>query len=561
MVIIFDEVKPVARQHKENLVKLSKMGYSALALTAAGALALSGCASNGDSGGSTGGASDGIVSVNNTEPQKGLIPADTTEVGGGKVVDAMWEGLVYYDEKGVTQMGVAKSIEADESGSLWTVKLRDDAVFSDGTPVLAHNFVDAWNYAANVDTALMNQSFFEAIKGFKNEGDVYGAEGELEGLKIIDDHTFTIDATPDFKDRLGYSAYYPLPDVAFEDMEAFGQHPIGNGLYKFADENAWKHNESISLVKNDTYVGPREIKNEGIFFKVYQSLDAAYTDLLAGNLDVLDQIPDTSFSVFKDELGDRAIDQAGALTTTLTISVNLDHFGMDEEGKLRRAALSMALDREEIIDVIFEGTNIPAKDFTSPVVDGYNPDLPGSKVLDFNLDEAKKLWAQADAISPFEGTLEVATNTDGPHQVWVEAVANQWAKNLDISAAPKSYPTFAAFLDARETDTVGGAFRSGWQGDYPGAYNYLQPLYVTGASSNHGFYSNAEFDKLISDAAKASDNTARNKILDQAQEILFADLPSIPLWYQGTTGGFSESVSDVKFGWNSVPIFNEIVKK
>ncbi|MBL3700599.1 peptide ABC transporter substrate-binding protein [Leucobacter luti] len=532
----------------------SRKALSFIALAAAGALALSGCTSGGDSA-SSGGESGGIISVNSTEPQKGLIPADTTEVGGGKVVDALWEGLVYYDAEGATQMGVAESIETD-NGTTWTVKLRDDAVFSDGTPVLAKNFVDAWNYAANVDNALGNQYFFSAIKGFSETEPVEA----LEGLKIIDDQTFTIEATPDFRDRLGYSAYYPLPDVAFEDMEAYGQAPIGNGLYKLASDDAWKHDVEIKLVKNDTYVGPREVSNDGIDFKMYASLDAAYTDLLANNLDVLDQIPDTSFAVFQDELGDRAINQAGALLTTLTVSMNLNNFE-GEEGKLRRQALSMAVDREEIIDVIFEGTNIPARDFTSPIVDGYTEDLKGVEKLDFNPEEAKKLWAEADAIKPFEGTLEVATNSDGPHQVWIEAVANQWSNTLGVTAAPKLYPTFQAFLDDRESDVVGGPFRSGWQADYPGAYNYLQPLYYSGASSNHGFYANPAFDTLLDEAVQEADHEKSIDKLHQAQEILLEDMPSIPLWYQGTTGGFSENVDNVTFGWNSVPIFNEITKK
>ncbi len=544
-------------------MKRSRIGLGVAALAAAAALVLSGCTSGTgnetttpDAAGTEAPAtSDAIITVNSTEPQKPLLPAGTSEVGGGKVVDALFEGLIYYDADGATQMGVAESIET-EDGTTWNVKLREDAVFSDGTPVKAKNFVDAWNYAANIDNAMDNQYFFSDIEGFSADAPVEA----LSGLTVVDDYNFTIKATPDFKDRLGYSAYYPLPDVAFEDMEAFGQNPVGNGLYKFAGDDAWKHDVSISLVKNDTYVGPREVKNGGIEFKMYASLDSAYTDLLAGNLDVLDQIPDTSFGVFREELGDRAINQGGALTTTLAISTNLEHFGMDEEGKLRRAALSMALDREQIIDVIFDGTNIPATDFTSPVVDGYSDSLTGAEVLQYNPEEAKKLWAEADAISPFTGTLEVATNSDGPHLVWVEAVANQWKNELGIETAPKTYPTFAAFLDDREADTVGGPFRAGWQGDYPGAYNYLQPLYYTNASSNHGFYSNPEVDSLLTEAVAESDSSARNAKLAEVQEILLQDLPSIPLWYQGTTGGYGESVDNVKFGWNSVPIFEAITK-
>lgn len=543
-------------------MKRSRFRLGLLAITAAGALALTACSSGGGNGNTDGGdtpapapAGSQIITVNGTEPQKGLLPADTTEVGGGKVVDAIFEGLVYYDAEGTAQLGVAESIESEDKVT-WTIKLREDAVFSDGTPVLAHNFVDAWNYAANIDNAMGNQYFFYPIKGWSEEE----AVEKMEGLTIVDDHTFTVEATPDFPDRLGYSAFYPLPDVAFEDMAAFGQSPIGNGLYKFETPDAWKHDVEIKLVKNDTYVGPREVKNDGLHIVMYASLDAAYTDVLAGNLDIIDQIPEASLALFEDEFSGRSINQTGMLITTLTISENLPHFS-GEEGKLRRAALSMATNREEITDVVFKGTNLPSRDFSSSAVDGYSDNLKGVEVLEFNPEKAKELWAEADAISPFTGVLELATNTDGPHLVWVEAVTNQWQNVLGIQAAPKSYPTFSAFLEDREKDVVGGPFRAGWQADYPGMYNFLAPLYATGASSNHGFYSNAEFDALLDKASRSDSRDETVEALRAAQEILLEDLPSIPLWNQATTGAYAETVDNVNFGWNSVPIFNEIVKK
>lgn len=540
-------------------MKRSRIGTGLIALAAAGSLALAGCASGGGNegdGGNNQGASGGIITVNGTEPQKGLIPADTTEVGGGKVVDSLFEGLTYYKADGTWDLAVAESIEPNEDRTVWTIKLRDDAKFSDGTPVLAHNFVDAWNYAANVDNALGNQYFFYPIKGWSETEPVEA----LEGLKIVDDHTFTVEATPDFPDRIGYSAFYPLPDVAFEDMQAFGQNPIGNGPYKLDGEGAWKHDVEIKMVKNDEYVGPREAQNDGLTVIMYASLDAAYTDVQAGNLDIIDQIPESALATFEDDFGDRAVNQTGMLLTTVTISVNLPHFGMDEEGKLRRQALSLATDREEITSVIFKGTNLPARDFSSSAVAGYDDNLEGVEVLEFDPEKAKDLWAQADAISPFEGTLPLASNGDGPHNQWIEALANQWINNLGISVEPKFYPTFAAFLEDREADVVGGPFRAGWQADYPGMYNFLAPLYATGASSNHGFYSNAEFDGLLDTASRTGDQDEAIAAMQQAQEILLADLPSIPLWNQATTGAFGENLNNVEFGWNSVPLFYEITK-
>lgn len=103
-------------------MKRSRIGLGIIALAAAGSLALTGCSTGGGNDGDKGGTSGGIITVNNTEPQKGLLPGDTTEVGGGKVVDVLWEGLVYYDADGKTQMGVAESIESDDQLN-WTVKL------------------------------------------------------------------------------------------------------------------------------------------------------------------------------------------------------------------------------------------------------------------------------------------------------------------------------------------------------------------------------------------------------------------------------------------------------
>src|SRR5690606_18486691 len=110
---------------------------------------------------------------------------------------------------------------------------------------------------------------------------------ELTGLKKTDDHTFTIELTSpvanDFATRLGYSAFYPLPDVAFDDMKAFGENPIGNGPYKLAGEGAWQHDVKIDLVKNEDYQGDRKVMNGGLTITFYASFDAAYADLQGGN--------------------------------------------------------------------------------------------------------------------------------------------------------------------------------------------------------------------------------------------------------------------------------------
>lgn len=523
----------------------------AVGMSAALALGLAACSSDSDdAAASSSGGGDNYVLANGSEPQNPLIPANTNETGGGRVVDLIYSGLVYYDNDGVHHNELAESIEL-EGEKTYRVTLRDGITFADGTEIKAENFVNAWNKA--VEESLLNSYFFEPILGYE-EG-----KASMEGLKVIDDKTFTIELDhpeSDFPTRLGYSAYFPLPDEALDDLATFGENPNGNGPYKVVE---WNHNQDILLVPNENYDGPREAKNDGIKFVFYASQDAAYSDLLAGNLDVLDAVPDSAFGTFQTELGDRWVNQPYAGFQSFTIPEKLEHFS-GEEGVLRRQAISMAINREEVTKTIFQDTRTPATDFSSPVVEGYSDNIEGAEVLEFNPDKAKELWAEADKISEFTGEFTLAYNSDGGHQAWVDAVVNQLKNNLGIHAVSQPYPDFKSLRDDVTNRTISGAFRTGWQADYPLVSNFLAPLYATGASSNDGDYSNAEFDALIAEAARAATPEEGVKKYQEAEAILMKELPAIPLWYPNVTGGYSENVSDVVFTWKSAPAYYLITK-
>ncbi|WP_298741747.1 ABC transporter substrate-binding protein [uncultured Microbacterium sp.] len=539
-------------------MKRNKIALAGIALFVAGGLALAGCAGTGSStpSASEGGASTAIIKTNGSEPQNPLIPTNTNETGGGKILDEIFAGLVYYDASGEPQNDMAESITVDDAQNL-TVKIKEGQTFTDGTEVQAHNFIDAWNYGATLSNEQLSSYFFEDIEGFS-----YDEDSELTGLVEVDDYTFTIalnKPASDFALRLGYSAFYPLPDVAFEDMAAFGESPIGNGPYKLASEDAWQHDVQISLVKNEDYTGGRTAQNAGLDIIFYATQEAAYADLQGGNVDVIDGVPPSALATFEDELGERAVNQPAAIFQSFAIPERLAHFSGDE-GKLRRAAISMSINREEITEVVFQGTRTPASDFTSPVIAGWSDSLEGAEVLAYNPDEAKKLWAEADAISPWTGSFQIAYNSDGGHQTWVDAVANSIKNTLGIEASGTPYVDFASLRSEVTGRTIQTAFRTGWQADYPGLYNFLGPLYATNAGSNDGDYSNPEFDELLSSGISATDPEEANADFQEAQSILLADLPVLPLWYSNVSGGFAEGVENVEFGWNSVPLYHQITK-
>lgn len=207
-------------------MKRNKIALAGTALFVIGALALAGCASggnesNGDAGGNVN--ADAIITTNGSEPENPLIPTNTNEVGGGKILDEIFAGLIYYDAEGKPVNDVAEEITTEDPQNL-TIKIKEGLTFTDGEEVTADNFIKAWNEGAKLSNGHLSSYFFEDIEGFS-----YDEDSELTGLKQVDDYTFTIalnKPASDFALRLGYSAFYPLPDVAFEDMDAFGQNPI-----------------------------------------------------------------------------------------------------------------------------------------------------------------------------------------------------------------------------------------------------------------------------------------------------------------------------------------------
>src|SRR5690606_3153814 len=132
------------------------------------------------------------------------------------------------------------------------------------SPVTAASFVDAWNFGAAAKNAQLNSYFFESIKGFDEVNKEGSKKEEMEGLKVVDDTTFTVELSQpesDFPLRLGYTAFMPLPEAAFEDPKAFGEKPVGNGPYKLTE---WNHDVNLKLDVNESYDGPRKAANGGI---------------------------------------------------------------------------------------------------------------------------------------------------------------------------------------------------------------------------------------------------------------------------------------------------------
>ena len=553
----------------------------ALGIVAIAALALTGC---GAGGGSNDGASESagdpnkVITAYSNEPQNPLLPANTGEVYGARAVELLFEGLRTYDPNGKPVNSLAESIESSDSQN-WTIKVKQGTKFTNGEPITAKTFVDSWNFAANSKNLQQNGFFFESIEGYAEVSAVTtekSADGKttttpaptaetMTGLAATDNSTITVKlAQPeaDWSLRLGYIAFAPLPSAALKDPKAFGENPIGNGPYKMEKEGAWVHDQSISLVKNADYSGPRAAKNGGVTFKFYTDPGPAYTDLQSDNLDVTDVLPSNALKTYVSDFPDRNATKAVATNSTLNIPGYNPNF-QGEAGKLRRQALSYAINREEIAKVVFNGTRTPAKAFAPPVIDGFKEGLKGSEVLKFDAAKAKDLWAQAEKIQPYDNSkpLQIASNTDGGNKEWIDAVTNGFKNNLGIQAEIQPFAKFAEVLNLRKSQQLPGLTRSGWQGDYPSLYNFLGPVWATGAPSNYEKYSNPEFDKLLQEGLASKTPDEANAKFNQAQEVLFEDLPGLPLWDQARPIVWSNNVVKAETGWNGGIRYFDITAK
>ena len=507
------------------------MLHRLVAMAAAGTMLMSvaACGSSSDDNAATSNSSDtSLISVNNSEPQNGLIPSDTNEMGGGKVIRYLFEGLVSFDAKGKQHLEVAESITPNEDATKYTIKLKKGWKFTNGEAVTAHSFADTWSFAANVKNAQKTSSRFSTIKGYDDlQNPNVDPKATLSGLSTPDDYTLVVELNkPDsvFPTKLAHQSMFPLPSVAFKDIKKFGQAPIGNGPYKF---KSWSHDKNIIIVPNKDYKGSRKVSNNGIEYRVYTNEDSAYSDVLSGNLDVMDQIPQSAVKTFRQDSSVIAYSQAGSSFQSFVIPERLEHFGNDEEGQLRRQAISMAINRDQIVKKVYNNTKTPATDFTSPLVPEYVKKLEkNGDNLKYNASKAKELWKKANAIEP--------------------------------------YATFSDVRNQVTNRTIKTAFRAGWMLDYPSAEDYLNPLYASssadGHGSNDGDYKSAEFDELLNAALAQTDVKKRTEDFTKAQEVLAKDLPVIPLWNDNVAAASATNVKNVSFDYTNLPTYNTITK-
>ncbi|WP_214411321.1 peptide ABC transporter substrate-binding protein [Sphaerisporangium fuscum] len=510
------------------------------AVLLAGALALSACGgSNGNSSGDQGKQGVSQFSVALTEPDH-LTPGNTSSSYSVTVLQALFDTLVVIDAKGQPQMRAAESVTSQDQ-KVWTIKIKPGQKFHNGEPVTAESFADAWNATAYGPNAWTNNYYFANIEGYdKLNPEAEGAKPEtdkLSGLKVVDPNTLQVTLTAPFSQfpiTLAYTGFAPMPKAAFKDLKAYDQKPIGNG--PFALDGDWEHNKQLKVKRFDGYAGPRPAKSESVLFKIYASRDTAYTDLRANKVDLLQTIPPASAPEAKKLLGDRFVP---------TPSGTMDYLGFPTFDKRfqsadLRKAFSMAIDRQAIVDAVYNGAFKPMASLVAPLVPGYRDNACG-EACTYDPAKAKALFDKAGG---FKGTLNLYfSNADPSYEQWMQAVANQLKQNLGIADIQFKKIPAADYLSTLRAKKEDGPYRNNWVMDYPSPQNYLENMW--GAGNRMG-WDNKQFNELITKANSAPSMEASIPLYQQAEDVALAEMPMIPLWNWQDQAGYSNKVTGVQ---------------
>lgn len=535
--------------------KLRVRGYVALAAGMSGVLALSACNGGNDGGISAEGGADAIT-VLGCDPTTALIPSATNSVCGLNVLNAVTARLVHYADDGGAINDLAESIVTEDSRT-WQITIKENQKFSDGTPIVAHSFVDAWNWAAYGPHNQINAPFFARITGYPA---VHPADPDgdglqqaptpsaqvLSGLSAVDDRTFTVALTrPDstFPQRLGLVTFAPLPASFFEDNgHEFSAEPIGAGPFLF-DE--YTKGQSLVLKADEKYTGPSKPHVKTVIFKMYPDTETAYNDVVANNLDVTSAIPSGAREDerYQTELDSRWVASPRGEIQTLRFPDVAEDSTYDA-ARLRRA-ISMSLDRTELVKLSPGDTLIPATGWTPPGVGGYEASRCGSTCV-HDPDEADTLHDNAGGYS---GTIRITYDSENPAtntgSLW-SGVCREITAAINEPCTVSGVPS-AQFHELAISDTTTDLLVIDRTMSYPSIEDFLYPLYSRyGVENNADYASTAVTSGLTAAAAKPSLEEGFDEY-QNTEEKLVDNMPSVPLWYVNTIGGYSDRVENVKF--------------
>ena len=458
-----------------------------------------------------------------------LDPQLNEDSEGFDVLRDLFEGLLNQDSEGNLEPGVAKQFQATDSNRTFIFELREEAKWSNGEPVTAHDFVYSWRRAVNPATA-SPYSWYVELATVKNASNIIAGNESPEklGVRALDDFTLEVrleQPLPYFPEMTTYATFFPVHRTTVETHGAKWTKPenmVSNGAYVLTEHVP---NEFHSRERNPHYWNNEVTLIEKVIGRVVNDENQALTRYFADELDYTG-IPSGQFPNLKEKFPNEATSVPILCTYYYAIN-HTDSTNPALKDVRVRKALSYALDRNLIVNLVLKGGQYPAYSFTHRATAGFTmPEIDYAKMQQSELDsEAKKLLEAAGYGAGNALKLKLIYNTSESHKQIATVVSQLWKQKLGVVTELQNFE-WKTYLDIRRTQQFEIA-RSAWCGDYNEASTFLD-LMTTVSTSNSGRFSNAEVDRLMKES-KTLSNPQDN--YTKVELILADEMALIPIYH------------------------------
>ena len=467
---------------------------------------------------------------NASDPQE-LDPHIVQGVPEHRILQALIENLVTEDPKDLRPIpGQAERWDISPDGTVYTFHLRPGIRWSNGEPVTAHDFVRSYQRALTPSLGSEYAYMYFVMKGAEDYFKGKSRDFSTVGAKALDGQTLQITLngpTPYFLSLLNHYSWWPvhLPTLA-KHGDPYQRNNrwtrpgnfVGNGPFVLTK---WNVGQVIVVKKNPLYWNAASVKLSAIHFHPIESSDTEERSFRSGQLHVTGDVPLSKIPVYRKEKAHllRIDPYLGAYF--YRINTTRPQF----KDKRVRQALAMAVDRKAIVERITRGGQLPAFYFTPPDTVGYT----SRTSLRYDPEAARALLAAAG----YPGgkgfpAFEILYNTSESHKSIAEAIQQMWKRELGIDVRLLNQE-WKVYLDTEKRLDY-EVSRAGWIGDYPDPSTFLE-TFLSDSGNNRTGWKNAEYDRLLKEAARLGDQKTRYELFQKAEAIFLDELPIIPIYH------------------------------
>ncbi len=487
-----------------------------------------------------------------------IDPYNGQENQGMAVIHACFDSLLTWDyaTNEPVPLAAAELPTVSEDGLTYTFKLREGATFHNGDPVDAASFKRGWERVASSEMATPSDICYHLAPIAGYEEFHAGDADEMTGVVAVDDLTLEVTlAAPmaDFPAVCCHPSLVPVPQAALDDPASFLEQPIGNGPFKM--DEPWQHNQYILCSKFEDYNGATVPEIDGVYFSIQADPDTAYRGFQAGELDFaqvpLGQLQDNIDQYGQSEDGFTSTPGAQVMTgtelSTYYLIPNLEDENLAKP-EVRRA-ISLAIDRQKIVDALYEGYREPANSIMPLSIDENEQNV--WQYCRYAPEEAQQILADA-GVDPASINVTLDYNGDGGHEDIMSSIqADLEAIGIKVT---QNTLEWAAYLNSLSEGSYGLA-RLGWTADYPIQDNFLYPNFFSTADNNYNHYNNPDFDAAILAARQIADEEQRREAYRAACGMVGDDMPVIPIMFYAHNYVGSKRMASFNYDAATIPHF------